>query len=259
MIRPSQTPHRQADAGGFTLVELLVVIGIISVLIAILLPSLARARESAIVVKCQSNVRQIVTSMHLYAVEQRNYLPAGHALDNQRAHINGLGWIQRLVEGGYMQTSEDANSSRRDVFICPADDLTRLADNGSIAWGARYNTTYKGLLFYGWYDKPDPAGTLRNLPMKIHDLPYDDGKYGVRRGQQVPLLVEGATVAESQFGLTVPFSNAFFRENVIEESTPHRDAKRSVAYSDGSVLFGKVVFKLDDQNREMFYHPQRPE
>ena len=59
----------------FTLVELLVVIGILAILIALLLPSLNNAREAARRVNCLSNVRQLTAATLMYAAENQQYLP----------------------------------------------------------------------------------------------------------------------------------------------------------------------------------------
>jgi len=62
-------------ARGFTLIELLVVISIIALLISLLLPALSTARESGRRSACMSNLKQIGYALHLYATENRDFVP----------------------------------------------------------------------------------------------------------------------------------------------------------------------------------------
>jgi prepilin-type N-terminal cleavage/methylation domain-containing protein/prepilin-type processing-associated H-X9-DG protein len=69
-VSPKQ--HRRR---GFTLVELLVVIGIIAVLVGVLLPALSKARQQAMLVQCQSNMRQWGLGLQMYVNENSGQLP----------------------------------------------------------------------------------------------------------------------------------------------------------------------------------------
>ena len=75
-------PGNQARRSGFSLVELLVVIGIIAVLMGLLLPSLGRAREQARTVVCQSNLQQIYALTIAYANQNRDKFPDAYTTGN---------------------------------------------------------------------------------------------------------------------------------------------------------------------------------
>src|SRR5438132_2856274 len=72
---PSARGRRAVFTAAFTLVELLVVIGIIALLIGILLPALNKAREAARQVKCLSNLRQISLATVSFAGEHKGWMP----------------------------------------------------------------------------------------------------------------------------------------------------------------------------------------
>ena len=112
---PQAARHRR---GGFTLVELLVVIGIIAVLIAILLPALARSREQAKNVQCLSNLRQMGLAMQQYMTQSKGYLmPVQHS-----GQTHNSTWPATLVGQKYLQAP--LNGSPTGVFMCPSGSFT---------------------------------------------------------------------------------------------------------------------------------------
>jgi prepilin-type N-terminal cleavage/methylation domain-containing protein len=111
--------HRHAAPNnGFTIIELLVVVSIIALLVAILLPALQKARESAKQVVCASQIRQQLLAVETYKIDRDGEYPY---LLQLNYHLKRSGQVGNLglLHPDYV-TSED-------IFLCPADE--RLNDD----------------------------------------------------------------------------------------------------------------------------------
>lgn len=155
----------------FTLVELLVVIGIIAVLISILLPSLAKSRRAAQQLLCASNLRQLGYAFTLYAQDWQEMYPA--ADDSASPWLwMGRGFRPKLEL--YAQRGGDSPG----IFFCPADPTAAATwDSTSYAYSMSfYHSPQQINAITATADTMPPSAAPAARPQKLSGVKYPTQK-----------------------------------------------------------------------------------
>ena len=105
-------------SNGFTLIEVLVVVAIIALLLAILMPSMSRARQQSISATCLSNQHQIGIALTTYANHNMGFLPP--------QNTNLIEWVPNPTRLAFEK--ELGRNNYHKVLFCPNDDIMRDPD-----------------------------------------------------------------------------------------------------------------------------------
>lgn len=227
---PNDYDRMRARVGAFTLVELLVVIGVIALLISLLLPALSAARASAITLKCSTNLRQLIGAAMLYAGDHKGIMP--HSARDEDFNLT-YWWVgMQPYTGIPLATSDNPTPfgwyrllSRppSNIMECPLpNNLAEDADHmRTYGYNFCFSPTYASYVPPG-YTAPPPFIKIHQIKQPTHKIVFRDvtfpdevywylsdwsmksqyGKHGSKQNLYNAAFVDGhvETMAESDFG-----------------------------------------------------------
>ena len=179
----SATGHYGAHLRGFTLVELLIVVGIITVLLALLMPAVRRARESAQRAACASNLRQLAAGVHAYAIDNDGQIPqsvsqwggrygilirqrAGHsAYSNLSDEISLTGMARYL--GGVNVTHPDVVQRYVGVWWCPSNGQPSDFESHNALLSHHWTSFDYTFFTYSYFGRVNEFPTFVTRPLEL--------------------------------------------------------------------------------------------
>lgn len=247
--------HR-ASRPAFTLVELLVVIGIIALLISILLPSLATAREQGNQIKCLSNIKQLGAAFITYANENKGKLPYPTA-------SRGAG--RRVTDWIYWQDGRDINESSvvrhlgknpQEVLRCPSDPWQDHALNGNAAVDGPFKFSYTAN--HGFLKRDDTAFFPSNSPYFKTAVPLGSVRNSTEKillGEEDESTIDdGNWVCKDAFGnnLAIRHEKKRFLPDNSANWTNNLEKRGNVSFLDGHAEFAPRSYVHDKKHWDPF-------
>lgn len=216
---------------GFTLIELLVVISIIALLIAILLPALAKVRESANIMVCTTNVRSFSQAMFAYQADTGAMPQAADRWHDSSGRHSGYNWYQTLMgtgEDGASTAGYMGDNVKIEVQRCPitmnllpgfvVNDSGHSDSDDNAVFTYKYNEKIGGL-------RESMVGTGSSVDVTLRPYSTDD----IRETASTVLIAE--SVQPWSYNTTA-FSSNFLRNRVALFTTP---SDASVAHPQGEI------------------------